>query len=116
LRILLYIEPVVFREDPLMLSPWVGWFARLVRSCKLARPRWQFGLLSNPSICEHMTSETTAVDMATFYASQSDLLRTFEFDRGAYARDLFRYESDSPSMAVSHSSAMSPNTSVSGSR
>ena len=100
MRILLYIEPVVFREDPLMLSPWVGWFARLVRSCKLARPRWQFGLVSNPSICERMTSETPAVEMPTFLASQSDLLRAFEFDRGAYARDLFRYESDSPSNAA----------------
>ena len=83
-----------------MLSPWVGWFARLVRSCKLARPRWQFGLVSNPSICERMTSETPAVEMSTFSASQSDLLRAFEFDRGAYARDLFRYESDSPSNAA----------------
>ncbi|MGH8608911.1 MAG: hypothetical protein ACREX9_16315, partial [Gammaproteobacteria bacterium] len=38
--------------------------------------------------------------MATFSASQSDLLRAFEFDRGAYARDLFRYESDPPSNAA----------------
>ena len=79
-----------------MLSPWVGWFARLVRSCKLAQPRWQFGLLSNPSICERMISEVPAADVATFAAVQSDLLRAFEFDRSAYARDLFRYGHDPP--------------------
>ena len=65
-----------------MLSPWVGWFARLVRSCKLARPRWQFGLVSNLSICERMTSETPAVEMSTFSASQSNLLRAFDLRSG----------------------------------
>jgi hypothetical protein len=89
MRVLLYVEPVVFRENPLMLLPWVRWLARLVRSSSSLGTQ-EFGFASNPLLCEHMHSEVGSALAWTRSIRQREALLAFDFDRYSYAQDLFR--------------------------
>jgi hypothetical protein len=93
-RILFYVEPVTYRDDPLFLAPWIGWIAQLIQNARLAGASLQFGLATSAALSAHLASlGTTGVSCACI--AQREALIAFDFDRDAYARDLFR-PTDSP--------------------
>jgi hypothetical protein len=80
-RVLFYIEPVVFRDDPRLLAPWVARCADLARMSAGAFS----GCLA--------TSRTLATGHETGFAAlfainPASLTAPFGFDRAAYAADL----------------------------
>lgn len=85
IRVLFFVEPVVFREDPLLLSPWIGWIREIVRA---AHASIEFGLASNGPLIRRF-DESGAPRVARFQISQREVLEAFAFDRHEYAKDLF---------------------------
>ena len=80
--ILYYIEPAIFRDDPLFLAPWQAYFrAFALRS----QDRSRAFLASSQSLCalpHDIFDETVPIDSRC-------VLKPFGGDRMLYGRDLF---------------------------
>ncbi len=92
-RILFYVEPVTFRDNPLEMLTWTDWIEGIVRASKLAATGDHFGLVSSDALCGSLKSRLG--DYLDWYlvAEQKDLLQAFEFDKKRYLKDLFLPES-----------------------
>lgn len=80
-RVLFFVEPATFRDDPLFLAPWINFIDGMVRC---SAERFEAHLA---------TSRVLAALAKASYVSRSDLssatiLEPFGFDRVAYMRDL----------------------------
>src|SRR4051794_4673840 len=80
-KILFYIEPGVFRQNPLLLEPWHGFCTAIARS---STDNARSFLVSSRAICKLPNSafdECLEIDSSAVMASSG-------FDRCAYARDI----------------------------
>ena len=90
MKLLFYIEPVVFRDDPSFLKPWVDWIARIARAnVGLV----DVGLCSNRNLCVRFRDSVGAGAATTFPVDLVDVLRPFGFSRTRYGRALYAEES-----------------------
>lgn len=98
LRVAIYIEPVVFRNDPHLLKVWVNWAVSLTLAGAYTSPTTRYYIISSASLCELFREQTSGLSREAHEApscialSQADCLASMEFDRFQYARDLFASE------------------------
>lgn len=86
-RLTFYVEPVVYRQDPLFLSPWIEWIARIIRA-QARIPDLSFGIVSSPWLCRALQDMVGPI--RAFPIDPVDVLRPFGMDRVLYGRDLAR--------------------------
>ncbi len=89
LRVLIYIEPVSFRDNPALLRPWVEWLSAMVNSQNKNALKLSFGIVGSKVICDLFSAKSGTNLDEIYFCRQRDLLASFHFNRGAYARDLF---------------------------
>jgi hypothetical protein len=82
MTILFYIEPVVFRRSPDLLTTWVEWVSRIV----VANPGVTFGLASSDLLLSTLAAGDRLV---RFPISVATVLQTSAFSRIAYGAGLF---------------------------
>jgi hypothetical protein len=86
MRILIYIEPVVFRGDPLFLAPHVcGWALPLFHAHRDTDIQWAFA--SSGPLVE--LAKAQAPDLLVYEIPSWKILRTAEYRRDLYAVALF---------------------------
>ena len=90
MRILFYLEPALFRNNPLWLSTHVN----NVRCFMNANQRDDvtYGLASSPWLCreyDRWLEHGGSSDLSRFEISPRDVTQAFGFDRAAYSTDLF---------------------------
>lgn len=92
MRILFFVEPVVFRRDPLFLAPHLAWVAALAA---VSRGAITCALATSPALCAHWrTAHTQLQDVACFPLDSFASLAPFGHCRRSYARALY---ADAPS-------------------
>lgn len=97
MRVLFYLEPVIFQGNPLFLRAhffWVRTFRNAVQ-----RIGGAFGLAANPSLCNAWAQEESAEEppSALFPLDPFRAVAPFGYDRAAYARALYAHANpDSP--------------------
>jgi hypothetical protein len=90
MRILFYLEPVTFRNDPLWLSAHVN-NVRCFINANL-RDDVAYGFASSPWLCrdyDRWLVHGGSSDLARFEISPRAITEAFGFDRAAYSADLF---------------------------
>ena len=86
MRILFFVEPVVFRENPLFLSPHVStWVVDTAVAHRAAGFAW--ALASSAPLCS--LAADSAPWIKTYTIDSWHILSPFQFDRAQYARALF---------------------------
>jgi hypothetical protein len=90
-RLAFYIEPVVFRQDPMFLRPWIEWIARLIQQ-NAHISGLSFGIASSPWLCRALQEMAGPID--AFPINPVDVLRPFSMDRVRYGQDLARPRHD----------------------
>jgi hypothetical protein len=90
MRVLFYLEPALFRDDPLTLLPWAGWVARIA---KANAGRLDVSCAGNRLLMAELRSFSP---VARYVLTQFEVLEDADFDRVRYARDLFREEESEP--------------------
>lgn len=86
MRVLIYIEPVVFRGDPLFLAPHVqGWALPMLQAHQEIGLQWALAS-SGPLVG---LAQTQAPDLLTFTIPSWKVLRAADFRRDLYAVALF---------------------------
>ncbi len=89
MRILFYIEPVTFRLNPLLLTPWLDWIG-LIISPHIS-PETTFAFASSGPLCSAMRQKLGDIPCHFFDISPRVVLEPFQFDRHQYGRDLFGF-------------------------
>lgn len=92
LRVLIYIEPVSFRDNPTLLYPWVEWLSAMVNSQDKEALKLSYGLIGSKVICDLFREKSGTNLDEIYFCRQRELLASFNFNRGAYARDLFEID------------------------
>ncbi len=97
-RVALYIEPVVFRNDPGLLKVWGDWAASLVVASAFTGPETHFCLISSATLCSRFQEQSAAIPTVahTIALRQDACLASLDFDRSRYSADLFAPESAPP--------------------
>lgn len=85
MKVVVYLEPAVFRADPLFLSPWAGWLAQIAK----ANERLELTCVTNRLLANHVRELAGTTRIECIGLAQRDAVVAFDFDRVAYARDLF---------------------------
>jgi hypothetical protein len=93
-RVLYYVEPVVFRENPGFLFPWAAWISDIARSNSHSDSGYEFGVAANAHLLDRFRELARADFAFTQALPQAGLVAPFGFDRRAYARDLFAPEAE----------------------
>jgi hypothetical protein len=86
-RLVFYVEPVVFRQDPTFLTPWIDWIARIIQA-HADIPDLFVGIASSPWLCRAL--QELVGPIRTFPINPVDVLRPFRMDRVCYGQDLAR--------------------------
>lgn len=89
LRALIYIEPVSYRDNPLLLMTWVDWICAMIVASQGPARSIDFALIANSSICAQFASRIDAGMGVAFPITQYEAIGAFAFDRGDYSRDLY---------------------------
>lgn len=90
-RVSFYVEPVVFRQDPLFLRPWLEWLSSIINSNN-CNDKNSFSIISSPWICDYLKKINNNIE--AFHLSPNHILRSFDMNRALYGLDLFRDSSD----------------------
>lgn len=88
ISVLFYIEPVCYRQDPLLHLNWVEWIVRIIRS-QPSEARIQFAFASSPYLCQAYEQLMGEFPRCQYPVQTRDLLAPFGFDRHSYGRDLY---------------------------
>jgi hypothetical protein len=59
MRILFFIEPIIFRDNPGLLGTWLGWISEIIRANDDAAA---FGIASSPALCRRLRVRTQGRD------------------------------------------------------
>jgi hypothetical protein len=81
MRIAFYVEPVVFRQNPLFLQPWVEWVSTIARANAESA---SVALVSSPWLCNLLSDRRVERRLLV----PAEVLRPFSMDRIAYGEDL----------------------------
>ncbi|MBC8739239.1 hypothetical protein F6X40_21050 [Paraburkholderia sp. UCT31] len=86
MRVLFFLEPVIFRNSPSLISAhfqWVDYFR-----CACAQEGWHFALTANTSTCANWTAlRPETVDAITLYeVNPFETLAAFDYERKNYAK------------------------------
>lgn len=90
-RLTFYVEPVTYRQDPLFLSPWIEWIARIIRA-NADRTGLSFSIASSPWLCRALQNRVGPI--STFSINPIDVLSPFGMNRVRYGQDLARRKDD----------------------
>jgi len=90
-NVLIYLEPVVFRRDPLLLRPWVEWLSDMLKVQRTQGESIEFSICSSRAICNLFLELGGVRSDMLFACQQSELLKPFDFQRYSYTRDLFEH-------------------------
>jgi hypothetical protein len=82
-----YIEPVIFRENPFLLKPWIEWISRIIIQQNSIGINFSF--VSNIFLCEDLKRNLNGTPCSLKIINQRDILRQFSYNRLQYAKDLF---------------------------
>ncbi|MGF6381307.1 putative nucleic acid-binding Zn-ribbon protein [Paraburkholderia atlantica] len=86
MRVLFFLEPVIFRNSPSLISAHFQWVDYFRSAC--AQEGWQFALTANTSTCANWTAfRPETVDAITLYeVNPFETLAAFDYERTSYAK------------------------------
>lgn len=86
MRVLFFLEPVIFRNSPSLISAHFLWVEYFRRAC--AKEGWQFALTANESTCKQWGElNPTATSAVTLYpVNPFETLTAFNHERRSYAK------------------------------
>jgi hypothetical protein len=89
MRILFFLEPVVFRSDPLFLKPHLWWFRELMKGA--AGPGNEFALATSQSLCDAWTVNegSATAPMRCFPLDGSEAVAPFDSSVQRYSAALY---------------------------
>ena len=95
MRILFHVEPVIFRNEPFFLQPWLSWIGQMIQAHVAFDTKGQFAFSSSPWLCRAMQLEISA-DLTLFPVAPASILHPFGMDRVSYGQDLAKPKTAKP--------------------
>lgn len=88
MRVLCYVEPTTFRNNPHQLQAWVGWLAQMMSAHAQFAPKDEFAIASAPWLCTAFAQYAPELRHTKYSILPRDILSPFGMDRHLYATDL----------------------------
>lgn len=85
MKVLFYLEPAVYRGDPLFLSPHISWALRVLKSLNVES---DFGLVSSSELCDYFY-RMSGIKNNLFKINSWEIISPFNYQRNQYSSALY---------------------------